>query len=29
MPEPATAPTAFVRAYEQATNSHDIAQVPQ
>ena len=27
MPEPATTPTAFVRAYEQATNSHDIAQV--
>src|SRR5215472_8219931 len=27
MPEPATAPTAFVRAYEQATNSHDIALV--
>ena len=27
MPEPATAPAAFVRAYEQATNSHDIAQL--
>ncbi len=27
MPEPAAAPTAFVRAYEQAANSHDIAQV--
>jgi ketosteroid isomerase-like protein len=27
MPEPATAPSAFVRAYEQATNSHDLAQV--
>ncbi|MGH3254455.1 MAG: YybH family protein [Streptosporangiaceae bacterium] len=27
MPEPATAPTAFIRAYEQATNSHDIAQL--
>lgn len=27
MPEPSTAPTAFVRAYEQATNSHDLAQV--
>ena len=27
MPEPTTAPTAFIRAYEQATNSHDIAQL--
>jgi ketosteroid isomerase-like protein len=27
MPEPAAAPTAFIRAYEQATNSHDIAQI--
>lgn len=27
MSEPATAPTAFVRAYEEATNSHDIAKV--
>jgi uncharacterized protein (TIGR02246 family) len=27
MPESTTAPTAFVRAYERATNSHDIAQV--
>jgi len=27
MPEPATAPTAFIRAYEQAANSHDIAQL--
>ena len=27
MPEPTIAPTAFIRAYEQATNSHDIAQL--
>jgi uncharacterized protein (TIGR02246 family) len=27
MLEPAAAATAFVRAYEQASNSHDIAQV--
>jgi ketosteroid isomerase-like protein len=27
MPEPTIAPAAFVRAYEQATNSHDIAQL--
>jgi hypothetical protein len=27
MPEPVTAPTAFVRGYEQATNSHDIARL--
>lgn len=27
MPEPTIAPTAFVRAYEQATNSHDIARL--
>jgi uncharacterized protein (TIGR02246 family) len=27
MPEPTTAPTAFIRAYERATNSHDIARL--
>ncbi|MGW3823104.1 YybH family protein [Streptomyces sp. NPDC005071] len=27
MPEPAAAPTAFIRTYEQATNSHDITQL--
>jgi len=27
MPEPAATPTEFVRAYEQATNSHDTAQL--
>lgn len=27
VPESAIAPTAFVRAYEQATNTHDIAQL--
>ena len=27
MPEPTAAVTAFVRAYEQATNSHDITQL--
>jgi ketosteroid isomerase-like protein len=27
MPAPTTAPTAFMRAYEQATNSHDITQL--
>ena len=27
MPQPATAPAAFVRTYEQATNSHDIAKL--
>ena len=27
MPEPAAAPTAFIRAYGQATNGHDIAQL--
>ncbi|MET7489351.1 nuclear transport factor 2 family protein [Streptomyces sp. NPDC005538] len=27
MPEPAASPTAFIRTYEQATNSHDITQL--
>jgi ketosteroid isomerase-like protein len=27
MPEPTDAPTAFVRAYEKAANSHDITQL--
>jgi uncharacterized protein (TIGR02246 family) len=27
MPEPTDAPTAFVRAYEQATNSHDLTRL--
>lgn len=27
MPEPTVRLTAFIRAYEQATNSHDIAQL--
>lgn len=27
MPAPTTAPTAFVRAYEQSTSSHDITQL--
>jgi uncharacterized protein (TIGR02246 family) len=27
MPEPTDVPTAFVRAYEQATNSHDLTRL--
>lgn len=27
MSEPADAPSAFIRAYEQATNSHDVTQL--
>lgn len=27
MPEPVDAPTAFVRAYEEATNSHDLTRL--
>lgn len=27
MPEPTDTPTAFVRAYEQATNSHDLTRL--